>query len=152
MSSVYNYIRSSLNASKQLPDFASFHLISKMPSLPDYNLYRFIPTLHKTEEKPQEGLHFNHKIGCADDITYFGVIDCEKQAAEYRALGINERIKSAIMQASSNLVTAKAKYIVISSVGLGYKYGNPNVFVFENEHSDADPNLRIEYQIENYIS
>lgn len=56
------------------------------------------------------------------------------------------------MQASSNLVTAKAKYIVISSYALGYKYSNPNIATFVNEHPSTDPSLRIEYQIENYIN
>ena len=157
MSSLYNYVRSTLSnkvSSNGLPDFSSFHLISKLPSAPYYNNYKFIPTLHKTQEKPEEGKYFNHTIGCADDLVYYATKECDndKNAAEFRALGINDRIKSALMQASSNLVTARAKYIVISSYTLGHKYSNPNIATFVNEHPNADPSLRIEYQIENYIN
>ena len=151
MSSIYNYIKSSFNASRNKPDFSSFQLISKLPLDPCYNFYKFIPTLHKTDEKPVNGKYFNHTIGCADDIVYYASKECYKNAAEFKALGINERIKSSMMQAAENLVTTKAKYIIISSVGIGQKYGNPNIAVFENEHENADPSLRIEYQIENYI-
>lgn len=56
-----------------------------------------------------------------------------------------------MMQAAANLLTTKAKYIIISSVGIGQKYGNPTIAVFVNEHENADPSLRIECQIENYI-
>ena len=152
MSSLYNYVRSSLNHSKISPRFEAFDLISKVPSAPYYNNYKFIPTIHKTEEKPEDGKYFNHTIGCADDLVYFATKECHKNAAEFKALGIDERIKSSMMQAASNLVTAKAKYIVISSAGLGFKYGNPNIATFVNEHENADPTLRIEYQIENYIN
>ena len=152
MSSLYNYVRSTLNYSKISPRFETFDLISKLPSAPYYNYYKFIPTIHKTQEKPEDGKYFNHTIGCADDLVYFATTKCEKNAAEFKALGINERIKSALMQASSNLVTAKAKYIVISSAALGFKYSNPNIATFVNEHENADQSLRIEYQIENYIN
>lgn len=157
MTSLYNYIKSTLPArgtkvSNLLPDFSSFHLISKLPSAPYYNSYKFIPTIHKTEEKPEEGKYFNHKIGCADDLVFYATTECKKNAAEFKALGIEDRIKSALMQAASNLVTAKAKYIVISSYGLGFKYSNPNIATFVNEHPSADPTMRIEYQIENYIN
>jgi hypothetical protein len=154
MSSLYNYVRTTLSnkvSSNGLPDFSSFHLISKLPLDPNYNNYKFIPTLHKTQEKPEDGKYFNHTIGCADDLVYFATKECEKNYAEFKALGIDERIKSSIMQASSNLVTARAKYIVISSFALGYKYSNPNIATFVNEHPSADPTMRIEYQIENYI-
>ena len=150
MSSVYKYIKSILNASRSDLDFSSFQLISKLPLDPYYNLYKFIPTLHKTDEKPENGKYFNHTIGCADDIVYYASNECYKNAAKFKALGINERIKSSMMQAA-NLVTSEAKYIIISSVGIGQKYGNPNIAVFENEHGNVDPSLRIEYQIENYI-
>jgi len=80
------------------------------------------------------------------------VVETEKNLAEFKALGIDNRIKSAIMQAASNLVTARAKYIVISSYGLGVKYSNPNIATFVNEHPNADPSIRIEYQIENYMN
>lgn len=156
MSSLYNYIKATLpirgsNVSNKLPDFKSFHLISKLPSDPYYNSYKFIPTIHRTEEKPEEGKYFNDTIGCADDLVYHSLRGCENNAAEFIALGINIRIKSALMQASSNLVTARAKYIVISSACLGFKYSNPNIATFVNEHPNADPSLRIEYQIENYM-
>ena len=151
MSSVYNYIKSSLSNSKSRLDLSSFQLISKLPLAPYYNFYKFIPTLHKTEEKPVNGKYFNHTIECADDIVYHASKECDKNAAEFKSLGINERIKSSMMQAAANLLTTKAKYIIISSVGIGHKYGNPNIAVFVNEHENADPSLRIEYQIENYI-
>jgi hypothetical protein len=154
MTSLYNYIKATLpsHGSKVLNDFSSFHLISKLPSAPYYNFYKFVPTIHKTEEKPEEGKYFNHTIGCADDLVFHAIGECYKNAAEFKALGIDERIKSALMQASSNLVTARAKYIVISSASLGFKDGNPNIATFVNEHENADPSLRIEYQIENYIN
>lgn len=155
MSSLYNYVKSTLNYSNVspiLPDFSSFHLISKVPKAPYYNNYKFIPTIHKTEQKPENGKYFNNTIGCADDLVYFALQGCQKNIAEFKALGIDERIKSALMQAASNLVTAKAKYIVISSASLGFKDGNPNIATFVNEHENADPTLRIEYQIENYIN
>lgn len=155
MTSLYNYIKSTIpsrtKVSNGLPDFSSFHLISKLPLAPYYNSYKFVPTLHKTEEKPEEGKYFNHTIGCADDLVFYATTECYKNAAEFKALGIDDKIESALMQASSNLVTAKAKYIVISSYALGYKYSNPNIATFVNEHPSADPSLRIEYQIENYI-
>ena len=97
MSSVYNYIKSSLSNSKSKLDFSSFQLISKLPLAPYYNFYKFIPTLHKTEEKPVHGKYFNHTIGCADDIVYHASKECEKNAAEFKSLGINERIKSSMM-------------------------------------------------------
>ena len=65
MSSLYNYVRSTLNHSKNSPRFETFDLISKLPSAPYYNYYKFIPTIHKTEEKPEDGKYFNHSIGCA---------------------------------------------------------------------------------------
>ena len=94
MSSLYNYVRSTLSnkvSSNGLPDFSSFHLISKLPSAPYYNNYKFIPTLHKTEEKPEEGKYFNHTIGCADDLVYFATKECDndKNAAEFRALEVS---------------------------------------------------------------
>jgi hypothetical protein len=136
-----------------IPDFSSFNLISKLPSDPYYNYYKFIPTIHKTEEKPKDGKYFNHTIGCADDLVFYATTETEnyKIAAELRALDIYDKIKSVIMQASSNPITAKAKYIVISSYVFGYKYSNPNIATFVNVHSSADPTIRIEYQIENYI-
>ena len=149
MTSLYNYIKPTIP--DLYPDFSSFHLISKLPSAPYYNYYKFIPTIHKTEEKPEKGKYFNHTIGCADDLVFYATTECEKNA-EFIALGINDRIKSALMQASSNPVTARAKYIVISSYSLGFKYSNPNIATFVNEHQTADPTMRIEYQIENYIS
>lgn len=57
-----------------------------------------------------------------------------------------------MMQASSNPMSAKAKYIVFTSNGLGYKYNNPIIGVFENIHHDADPNMRIEYEIYNTVN
>ena len=150
MTSLFNYIKPTISG--VLPNFASFHLISKLPLDPYYNNYKFVPTIHKTEEKPEDGKYFNHTIGCADDLVYYASKECYKNFAEFKALGIDYRIKSALMQASSNLVTARAKYIVVSSYGFGHKYGNPNIAVFVNEHPSADPTLRIEYQIENYIN
>jgi len=155
MSSIYNYIKSILNSSKirtNVLDFSSFQLLSKLPLDPYYNFYKFIPTLHKTDEKPENGKYFNHTIGCADDLVYYASKECYENGAEFKALGINERIKSSIMQAASNIIISKAKYIIISSVGIGQKYGNPNIAVFVNEHETADPLLRIEYQIENYFT
>lgn len=66
---------------------------------------------------------------------------------EYRALGFSERLKEVMMQSAKNPLCAKAKYIVFTCNGLGYKYGNSIIGVFENDHPDADPNMRIEYEI-----
>ena len=146
MSSLFNFIKPTI---KKISDFTSFHLISTLPRAPFYNVYKFIPTIHKTDEKPEDGKYFNHTIGCADDLVFYAKKECAKNLAEFKALGIEQRLESAIMQAACNPVTASAKYIVISSYSLGLKYSNPNIVTFVNEHEDAKPNIRIEYQIEN---
>ena len=149
MLSLFGYIRSTF---QRKVNFESFRLISKLPLDKKYNEYKFCPIYHKTTEKPDNGKFFNYKIGCADDLVLYITKELySDNYVEYRALGINERLPSAIMQASSNPGTGKAKYIVISSYGIGHKYGNPIIGVFENEHTDADPSLRVEYQIENYV-
>ena len=152
MLSLFSYIQTTFQSqTRSKVNFKSFGLISKLPLQPEYNFYNFMPTLHKTSEKPDNGKYFNYKIGCADDLVLHALKELHgKNYIQYKALGINERLHSAIMQASLNPVTGKAKYIVISSYGIGRKYGNPIIGVFENEHKDAEPSLRIEYQIENY--
>jgi hypothetical protein len=56
-----------------------------------------------------------------------------------------------MMQSAKNPLSAKAKYIVFTCNLLGIKYGNPIIGVFENIHKDADPNVRIEYEIYNFV-
>lgn len=135
-------------------DFSKFDLISKLPSAPYYNEYKFIPIIHKTNDIPQSGLYFNKQVGCADDMVYqtsqeFNLDN--KNLAEYRALGFRDRLQQVMMQSAQNPLSAKAKYIVFTSYGQGLKYGNPIMGVFENTHKDADPNIRIEYEINNTI-
>jgi hypothetical protein len=132
-------------------DFSRFDLISKLPSAPYYNEYKFITTIHKTSDIPQSGLYFNKKIGCADDMVYQTSQEFNKQdnnnIVEYKALGFHNRLQNAMMQASANPISAKAKFIVFTCNGLGYKYNNPIIGVFENTHPDVDQNMRIEYEI-----
>ena len=134
-------------------DFTKFKLLSKLPLQPEFNQIKFIPTIHKTLEKPEDGYIFNHKIGCADDLVFYASRECDN-CAELIALDIVNKVKTAIMQASTNLVTSKAKYIMISTFVFENKNKNKNknLIVFENEHKNVDPTFHIEYQIENYIS
>lgn len=155
MQTSYNIFRSIFNKpniNTQKYDFSRFDLISKLPNAPYYNTINFIPTIHKTQDIPQNGLYFNKKVGCADDMVYhtsqeFNSKDNFKNCAEYHALGFKERLHEVMMQSAKNPLSAKAKYIVFTCNGLGYKYGNSTIGVFENEHPDADPNMRIEYEI-----
>jgi hypothetical protein len=137
-------------------DFSRFDLISKLPYAPYYNEYKFITTIHKTSDIPQSGLYFNKQIGCADDMVYqtsqeFNNPDI-KNRVEYKALGFENHLQNAMMQASANPISAKAKYIVFTANGLGVKYNNPVIGVFENTHPDVDPNMRIEYEIYNTVN
>ena len=132
-------------------DFSRFDLISKLPYAPYYNEYKFIPTIHKTSEIPQSGLYFNKQIYCADDMVYQTSREFNdhnnKNTVEYKALGFLDRLKQMMMQASMNPLSAKAKYIIFTCNGLGVKYNNSIIGVFENSHFDADPNMRIEYEL-----
>ena len=56
-----------------------------------------------------------------------------------------------MMQASMNPLAAKAKYIIFICNGLGGKYNNSIIGVFENFHTDVDPNMRIEYELYNTV-
>ncbi len=153
MQTQYNIFRSVFGKRVDTPklNFENFDLISKLPNAPYYNLYNFIPTIHKTGDIPQKGLYFNKEIGCADDMVYqtsqeFNS-DQNKNTVEYKALGFQERLQNAMMTAARNPLCANAKYIIFTANGLGYKYGNSTIGVFENTHKDADPNMRIEYEI-----
>lgn len=156
----FNIFKSIFSKSSKSPetkfDFSKFDLISKLPSAPYYNEYKFITTIHKTSDIPQPGIYFNKQVGCADDITYHTTQEFNnthnKNRVEYKALGFENRLQNAMMQASSNPISAKAKYIVFTCNGLGYKYNNPIIGVFENTHVDADPNMRIEYEIYNTVN
>jgi hypothetical protein len=75
-----------------------------------------------------------------------------KNAVEYIALGFKDRLQQAMMQASANMTAGNAKYIIFTSNGLGYKYNNPVIGVFENTHPNANPNIRLEYEINNTIN
>jgi hypothetical protein len=138
-----------------ISDFSKFDLISKLPFAPYYNEYKFIPTIHKTSEIPQSGLYFNKEIYCADDMVYQTIREFNdqrnKNIVEYKALGFQDRLKQMMMQASMNPLAAKAKYIIFTCNGLGAKYNNSIIGVFENSHSDVDPNMRIEYELYNTI-
>lgn len=136
-------------------DFSRFDLISKLPYAPYYNEYKFITTIHKTSDIQQSGLYFNKKIGCADDMVYQTSQEFNnnnKNDVEYRALGFRNHLQNAMMQASANPLSAKAKFIVFTCNGLGHKYNNPIIGVFENTHSDVDQNMRIEYEIFNTLN
>jgi len=110
-------------------DFSKFNLISKLPSAPYYNEYKFITTIHKTSDIPQSGIYFNKQVWCADDMVYHTTQEFNnpdiKNRVEYKALGFENRLQNAMIQASSNPMSAKAKYIVFTCNGLGYKYNNP---------------------------
>jgi hypothetical protein len=155
MQTSYNIFRSVFNKpniNTQTYDFSRFDLISKLPNAPYYNTINFIPTIHKTPEAPQSGLYFNKKIGCADDMVYhtsqeFNSSENIKNSVEYKALGFSDRLQEVMMQSAKNPLCAKAKYIVFTSNLLGAKYGNSIIGVFENEHANIDPNMRIEYEI-----
>ena len=135
-------------------DFSKFDLISKLPSAPYYNEYKFVTTIHKTPDVPQTGLYFNKEIGCADDMVFHTSqeFNASNNRVEYKALGFENRLQNAMMQASANPMSAKAKYIIFTANGLGYKYNNPVIGVFENTHPDVDPNMRIEYEIYKTVS
>ena len=154
MQTSYNIFKSVFNKpqfNKQqstVPDFSRFDLISKLPFAPYYNEYKFITTIHKTSDIPQKGLYFNKKIGCADDMVYQTSQEYNnKNRVEYKALGFENRLQNAMMQASANPISAKAKFIIFTCNGLEFKYNNPIIGVFENTHPDVDPNMRIEYEI-----
>ena len=157
MQTSYNMLKSLFHKSQTSTqyDFSSFDLISKLPNAPYYNTMKFIPIIHKTQDIPQPGLYFNKTIGCADDITYHTTQEFNNSdnghRVEYRALGFSDRLQEVMMQSAKNPLCAKAKYIIFTSNGLGYKYNNSTIGVFENEHRDADPNMRIEYEIYNEV-
>jgi hypothetical protein len=142
--------------STTLPDFDRFHLISKLPNDPYYNKIKFIPTLIKNNQTPNNGRYFTKQIGCVDDI----IVVCLKEfnddnntnRVEYRALGFNERLQQVMMEAARNPICAKAKWISINSNLLGVKYGNSVIGLLENIHPDADPNLQVEYEIYNTVN
>lgn len=148
----------SLNSSKimQLSNDVNFQLISKLPFTPHYNSLpiKFVPTMIKNFNIPEQGLYFNYKISCADDIVYFATKELNggKNSLEYRALGFKERFGQLMMDVAKNPITAKAKYIIFTSVAIGAKYGNAHIGVLENENPDADPNLTIEYDIYNTVN
>ena len=153
--SLFNKSQNNIPTQNQQLDFSKFDLISKLPSAPYYNEYKFIPIIHKTNNIPQSGLYFNKQIGCADDMVYqtsqeFNRLD-NKNLAEYTALDFKNRLHQVMMQSAHNPLSAKAKYIVFTCNLLGIKYGNPTIGVFENIHKDADPNVRIEYEIYNVV-
>ena len=153
----FNILKSVFSKSRENKfDFSKFDLISKLPSAPYYNEYKFITTIHKTPDVPQTGLYFNKEIGCADDMVYQTTREfndnSNKNRVEYKALGFENRLQNAMMQASADPMSAKAKYIIFTSNGLGYKYNNPVIGVFENTHPDVDPNMRIEYEIYKTVS
>jgi len=118
------------------------------------NLYNFIVNIYRRNENyiPQKGIFFNKQIGCPDDILYerseqfYGK---HNNMIEYKVFGIDKRLKSAMLLAACNPMCAKAKYIIFSAnnCGLGYKYGNSTIGVFENIQKDVDPNLHIEYDL-----
>ena len=153
MQNNYNIFRSVFSKRVDTPklNFENFDLISKLPNAPYYNEYNFIPTIHKTNDIPQKGLYFNKEIGCADDMVYQTLQEFNsketKNFMEYHALGFKDRLQNAMMTATRNPLCANAKYIIFTSNGLGYKYGNSTIGVFENTHKNADPNMRIEYEI-----
>lgn len=149
----YNIFRTlnSLKSTAPQMNFESFQLISKLPYAPYYNEYKFIPTIHKTNEIPQSGLYFNKEIYCADDMTYHTTREFNdynnKNIVEYRALGFRDRLQQVMMQASANPLCEKAKYIIFTCNAIGYKYNNSILGVFENKHQNADNNMRIEYEL-----
>ena len=149
---IFNSVFTKPNINTQKYDFSRFDLISKLPNAPYYNTINFIPTIHKTQDIPQSGLYFNKKVGCADDMVYhtsqeFNSSENIKNSVEYKALGFRDRLHEVMMQSAKNPLSAKAKYIIFTCNLLGVKYGNSTIGVFENEHPDADPNMRIEYEI-----
>jgi hypothetical protein len=156
MSTSFHMYRSLFNKKQNTNlDFSKFDLISKLPSAPYYNQYKFIPIIHKTNDIPQSGLYFNKQIGCADDMVYQTLQEFNhhdnKYIAEYKALGFGDRLKQVMMNSAQNVLSAKAKYIIFTCNSLGVKYGNPIIGIFENTHKDADPNIRIEYEIYNVV-
>jgi len=155
MSTIYNYFRNlypKTNTSQQM-NLNSFQLISKLPTDPHYNKITFIPTIHKTYDIPQAGKYFNKQIGCADDMVYHTSQEFySNNLVEYQALGFKDRLKQAMMQSSVNMTAGNAKYIIFTCSTLGLKYNNPIIGVFENTHPNADPNIRLEYEIYNTIN
>jgi len=152
MLTFYNIFKSlKINSHSPQMNFDSFQLISKLPLAPYYNESKFIPIIHKTEDIPQNPLYFSKQIGCADDMVYQATREFNdeknKNLVEYRALGFQDRFKEMIMQASSNPLCEKAKYIVFTCNSLGSKYNNPIIGIFENTHPNADKNMRIEYEL-----
>jgi hypothetical protein len=155
MQSFYNIFKSlKINSHAPQMNFDSFQLISKVPFAPYYNEYKFIPIIHKTEnneQNDQKPIYFSKQIGCADDMVYHATREFNdeknKNLVEYRALGFRDRFRDMIMQASSNPLCEKAKYIIFTCNALGSKYNNPILGIFENTHPNADKNMKIEYEL-----
>jgi hypothetical protein len=151
MSSIFYSIEHIFNRNKSeiSNKFDSFDLISKMPYQEQFNKYKFIQTVHKTDNIPENGKIINADILCADDIAYNS---CKIfTSPEVKALGIDIRLRSAMMQAAQNLACEKAQYIVFTSNLIGKKYNNPYLVVLKNNYINVENNMRIEYNIDNYI-
>jgi len=147
----YNIFKSLRTHSPKM-DFNDFQLLSKLPFAPNYNEIKFIPIIHKNSDIPNNPLYFKKTVHCADDMVYHTTREFNDQKnsniVEYRALGFKDRLQQVMMQASAYPLCSKAKYIIFTCNALGTKYNNnPILGMFENEHLDADPSLRIEYEI-----
>ena len=102
----FNILKSVFSKSRENKfDFSKFDLISKLPSAPYYNEYKFITTIHKTPDVPQTGLYFNKEIGCADDMVYQTTREfndnSNKNRVEYKALGFENRLQNAMIDRKS---------------------------------------------------
>ncbi len=125
--------------------FKSFNLIGRLPFRADYNQFKFIPTVRFNETK-YNGHLFNQPIECADDIAYHA---SRIQNVDLKAWSLEQRLKSAMMQSSANLETAKAKHIIFTDFAYGNKTGNPVIAVLTNNSPTADTNMVIEYSMYN---
>lgn len=125
--------------------FQSFNLIGRLPFRADYNQFKFIPTVRFNETK-YNGHLLNQHIECADDIAYYA---SRIQNVDLKAWSLEQRLKSAMMQASANLETAKAKHIIFTDLAYGNKTGNGIIAVLTNNSPTADPQMTIEYSMFN---
>ena len=133
---------------KNIPDFSTFKLISKMPFNPKFNELRFVNIVYRAlSVPPQKGLYFNHQIGCADDMIFFGSVELNRNAPELKATGLNNRLRQAIIQSSANPISENAKYIIFVHNAFKMKHGNEVLWVFENVHENVYQNLVLKYEL-----